>query len=41
MVNFLPKLATEPWVVPVNTYFHNLYTQTVHEVFHLLEELGG
>ncbi|MBU5626593.1 SARP family transcriptional regulator [Oscillibacter sp. MSJ-2] len=38
--DFLPKLATEPWVVPVNTYFHNLYTQTVHEVIPLLEEQG-
>ena len=38
--DFLPKLATEPWVVPVSTYFHNLYIQTVHETIPMLEERG-
>lgn len=35
--DFLTKLSTEPWVVPIATYFHNLYTQAVQEVLRLLE----
>lgn len=26
--DFLTKLSSEPWVVPISAYFHNLYTQT-------------
>ena len=26
--DFLPKLASCPWVVPINAYFHNLYIQS-------------
>lgn len=38
--DFLPKLSAEPWIVPIHTYFHNLYVQTVHETIPLLEEMG-
>ena len=38
--DFLPKLSTELWVVPIHTYFHNLFVQTVHETIPLLEERG-
>ena len=38
--DFLPKLAAEPWAVPVNAYFHNLYVQTVREMISLLEDSG-
>lgn len=36
--DFLPKLSSEPWVVPVSTYFHNLYLQTVRQTLTLLED---
>ncbi|MEA4934637.1 MAG: BTAD domain-containing putative transcriptional regulator [Lawsonibacter sp.] len=36
--DFLTKLSTEPWVVPIATYFHNLYTHAVQEALLLLEE---
>lgn len=38
--DFLPKLSSVPWVVPVNAYFHNLYVQAIHEVLPMLEERG-
>lgn len=36
--DFLTKLSSEPWVVPISAYFHNLYTQTVLET---LPPAGG
>ena len=36
--DFLPKLSSEPWVVPISAYFHNLYVQTVLDALPLLEE---
>lgn len=38
--SFLPKLATESWVVPVNAYFSGLYAQAVHDTVSLLEKHG-
>lgn len=35
--DFLEKLSSEPWVVPISAYFHNLYVQTVLETVSLLE----
>lgn len=35
--DFLSRLSSEPWVVPVNAYFHNLYVRTVTETLPLLE----
>ena len=35
--DFLPKLSTEPWVVPLSAYFHNVYLQTVLDVLPMLE----
>ena len=35
--DFLTKLSSEPWVVPISAYFHNLYVQTVQETLLLLE----
>ena len=35
--DFLSKLSSEPWVVPIAAYFHNLYVQTVQETLPLLE----
>ena len=36
--DFLSKLASEPWVVPIVAYFHNLYLKIVPERLFLLEE---
>ena len=38
--DFLPKLSSEPWVVPISAYFHNLYIRTVQETLPLLEGRG-
>ena len=38
--DFLVKLATEPWVVPIAAYFHNRYIQAVQESLSLLEARG-
>lgn len=38
--DFLPKLTSEPWVVPVNTYFHNLFMQIIRQSLPLLERRG-
>lgn len=38
--DFLPKLSSEPWVIPVSAYFHNLFMQTVRQTLPLLEERG-
>lgn len=35
--DFLPKLSTEPWVVPLSAYFHNVYLQTILDVLPMLE----
>lgn len=36
--DFLDKLSSEPWVVPISAYFHQLYLQTVLEILPLLEQ---
>ena len=36
--DFLSKLSTEPWVVPISAYYHNIYIQTLLEVLPILEE---
>ena len=36
--DFLPKLSSEPWIVPQCTYFHNLYLRTLRAVLPLLRE---
>lgn len=36
--DFLAKLSSEPWVVPISAYFHNLYVQTALQVIPLLEK---
>lgn len=38
--DFLPKLSSEPWVVPIAAYFHNLYIRTAQETLPLLEGRG-
>ncbi len=38
--DFLQKLGSEAWVVPIAAYFHNLYLQTLSEVLPLLESRG-
>lgn len=35
--DFLDKMSSEPWVVPIAAYFHNLYVQTVLDTLPLLE----
>lgn len=35
--DFLDKMSSEPWVVPIATYFHNLYVQTVLSALPMLE----
>jgi DNA-binding SARP family transcriptional activator len=38
--DFLQKLSSEPWVVPIAAYYHNLYVQTLLETLPLLEGRG-
>lgn len=38
--DFLSKLSSEPWVVPLNAYFHNLFLQTVRSTLPMLLEAG-
>lgn len=38
--DFLPKLSSEPWVVPITAYFHNLYIQVLLDTIPLLAEDG-
>lgn len=38
--DFLSKLSYEPWVVPISTYFHNLYIQSAQTTLTLLEARG-
>jgi len=37
---FLERLSSEAWVVPLATYYHNLYIKTVTELLPLLLSLG-
>ena len=39
--DFLPKLASEPWVIPISAYFHNLFMQAVRQSLPLLEDRGN
>jgi len=36
--DFLAKLSSEPWVVPIAAYYHQLYLQTVLSLLPLLQE---
>ena len=36
--DFLPKLSTEPWVMPISVYYHQKYLDLVMETLHLLEK---
>ena len=38
--DFLPKLSSEPWVVPISAYYHNLYLQTAQDAAALLFSAG-
>ena len=38
--DFLSKLSTEPWVVPISAYYHNIYIQSLLDILPLLEEQG-
>lgn len=36
--DFLPKLSMEPWVMPISTYYHQMYLDAVAQTLSLLEE---
>lgn len=36
--DFLPKLAMEPWVMPIHTYYHRLFLETAEKVLPALQE---
>lgn len=36
--DFLPKLAVEPWVMPIATYYHQLYLQALEQALKMLEK---
>ena len=36
--DFLEHFSSDPWVVPVAAYYHNVYLQVTHEVLPMLEE---
>ena len=38
--DFLEKLSSENWIIPITTHFHNLYVQAVLESVPLLAERG-
>ncbi len=38
--DFLPKSASEEWVVPFSIYYHSMYIRLVHTTVDLLEEAG-
>ena len=38
--DFLPKLASEAWVMPIATYYHNLYVETLLTTLPMLEARG-
>lgn len=38
--DFLPKSAMEDWVLPINAYYHTLYTKIVDEACILLTQTG-
>lgn len=35
--DFLPKLSMEPWVMPINAYYHQLYLSAANEALSLME----
>jgi len=39
--DFLSKLSSEPWVMPIAEYYHRLYVNTVVTTLSLLEESGN
>lgn len=36
--DFLSKLSMEPWVMPISTYYHQMYLTAAHKTLSLLEE---
>ena len=38
--DFLAKLSTESWVIPISVYYHEMYLRVVGETLLLLEEAG-
>ncbi len=38
--DFLPKLSMEPWVMPINAYFHQLYLTAASQALSMLEAQG-
>lgn len=36
--DFLPKLSSEPWVLPIATYYHELFVRVALDTIRLLEE---
>lgn len=36
--DFLPKLSSEPWVMPISTYYHQMYLNAVQQTLELLEQ---
>ncbi len=39
--DFLPKLNMEPWVMPINAYYHQQYLTATNSLLNLLEEEGN
>lgn len=38
--DFLPKIAMEPWVMPIHTYYHRLFLETAEQALPALEQLS-
>lgn len=38
--DFLPKLSSEAWVVPISAYYHSLYVGTAEKTLSILSSLG-
>ena len=39
--DFLPKLSMEPWVMPINAYYHQAFLDTAANALVLLEQAGS
>jgi DNA-binding SARP family transcriptional activator len=36
--DFLPKYSMEPWVLPINAYYHSMYMRLIHDTLELIME---
>ena len=37
--DFMEKQKTEPWIIPIRTYYRSMFLSSTYEVIHILEEI--